>query len=306
MNFKMEPIFHKLVYMDSSKKISQKDLVDLCYSEYLIFLKESDFSEKIIKIIGISFPGSVDSQKKYIISCPCFNWKKDYTFCSYFEEKFKKPICIENDVKASLINEYYRHPTHRASSIAFLVLDNGIGCSFMQNGIILKGINNGAGEIAHITLDHPHSKTYCCSEAESCYCPPEDYRYNLCTSYILYLAREAGLQCKTIKDLSNAYLEGNSLAIAFFKSISVQVSAILNLIICLYNPEKIILGGYTMHTAPFLLDLALSNTDLFYQDVAENIKIELTLEPENEPILGGAVVALNYHRDKLIESSFLI
>lgn len=300
MNYKLEALSIQEYPCIFSSSLTSVDLVDFCYEKYLIFIadfskKYADFSMSRIKMMGISFPGTVDSYGKYIISSPCFHWKKETNFCKYCEEKFALPIAIENDIKASIYNEYHRHPSHRADSVAFLSLDYGTGCSFMLNGKILKGFHSGAGEIAHIVFPND---TLC---SQSC-CG--HIARQLCYSGILRRAASSGLKVSSMKELNSAYHTGDSAAIELFNELSSYIACMINIILCLYNPEKIILGGLIFHEAPVLLSLALKNQDLFYQEISEDIIIEFTHEEKEEPLWGCAVIALHNYRTKLIETSF--
>lgn len=302
MNYSLESLYYKTQnhHFTHRTSVSPRDLVDYCYTVYQSFqaeilIKDKEFSFAKIKKLGISFAGTVDSEEKYVISCPCFAWNEDRTMCRYFEEVFQMPISIENDTKASLINEYYRYPKHRADSIAFFTFDWGIGCSVMYNGKLIKGFHSGAGELAHIIIP--------------------DFMINPINHRIFYsrplfyngiqrMAADRGFHFATLKELEVAYHEGNEIIIALFEEVSHYIASLFNIIICMYNPEKVILGGNVFHEAPVLIDLALSHKEYLYSDISKNISFELTYEKSDEALLGGAVIAVKQYRNELIAKKF--
>lgn len=297
MNNNMEPIHYKSYKKDFQIYDTHVEAIDQCYEMYEEFKKEIELNAPFefdkIKMLGISYPGTVDSETKRVLSTPGFKWKEGPEICNYFEKVFGLPLTIENDIKASIVNEYYRHPMHRADSIAFIAIDYGIGCAFMQNGVVLKGYHSGAGEIAHILLpDFSDKETY----------KKKIYARKLCYTDILDSIKESkGVSFESIKELNEAFTQGNKVATEVFNDLSHYLASLFNLVLCMYNPEKVILGGAVLHEAPILVDLALAHSEYYYKDIAENISFELTLEDKNEALLGGAVIAILNYRDELIK-----
>lgn len=303
-NYCGEILFKKIYPHDLIPGVTQEELVDYCYHTYQTFLsdyllQDPDYTPSIIKVIGVSFPGTVSSESKVVLSCPCFGWGKNNEFLSNLESRFQLCLVVENDIKASLINEYYRHPNHQSDTMAFLSLDYGIGVAFMQNGVLLKGIHSGAGEIAHIIIPKQVPTDELQTEPEKCF-----YSSRLCYEELLHEANAFGLKVRSIVELSNLYNAKDTLAVTYSESVSQYLASLLNVIICLYNPEKIILGGIALHEFPELINLALKHQDFFHQDIADGIQIELTYEKEDEALFGSTVLATKFYRNHLLHKQF--
>lgn len=303
-NYCGEILFKKTYSHDLKPGIAQEELVDCCYHTYQTFLSDylmqtPDYPTTLIKVMGVSFPGTVSSESKIVLSCPCFGWGKNIDFLNNLESRFQLCLVVENDIKASLINEYYRHPKHQSDTMAFLSLDYGIGVAFMQNGVLLKGIHSGAGEIAHIIIPKQSQRDELQTEPEKSF-----YSSRLCYEELLHEANASGLKVENIVELSGLYKTGDALAVVYCESVSHYLASLLNVIICLYNPEKIILGGITLHEFPELIDLALKHQDFFYQDIADGIQIELTYEKEDEALFGSTVLATKFYRNHLLHKQF--
>lgn len=300
MNARMESVYTISELHGLKRGVSAEELAYFCYHLYQRFQKQildnkPTFPFEIVKHIGISFPGTVDSIKQYVLSAPCFAWHEERTLCPLIKKLFQLPIVIENDIKASMINEYYRYPQQRADTMAFLTLDYGVGCAVMHNGTLLRGFNSGAGEIAHIRIpDNLKSPT----KSEYLY-----YGY-LFYDHILEIAEEKGLKAGSIKEIVQHYAQKHPIAVMMIESISHYLASLFSLIICAYNPEKIILGGAVLHEAPILKDLALAQAEYYYHDIAKNIQINFTCETRDEALLGGALIALKQYRDDLVLQSF--
>ena len=106
----------------------------------------------VVLAVGIVMRGPVKSQEGISVFSPHIGWK-NVPLKTIIEEKVGIPTFIENDAKALINGEYYYGAEKDANSMILLKVSHGIGSGMMFNGRIYRGINGGAGEVGHTTID---------------------------------------------------------------------------------------------------------------------------------------------------------
>jgi len=173
--------------------------------------KEIDIIEKLTQLIdkfnpeavGISFAGQVNNG--VILSAPNINIKT-----TDLKKIIKIPFILENDMNCAVVaeREYFK-----SDNIIALYSGTGLGAGIIDNGKLIRGYKNLAGEIGHI----PYKET-----PFICGCGKNDCLEFFASSKI----EEVGT--------FNEYKEALSKAVGILAA--------------LFNPEIIVLGGgYYLH-----------------------------------------------------------
>ncbi|HHB94410.1 MAG TPA: ROK family protein [Campylobacterales bacterium] len=185
-----------------------------------------------IKQVNISFAGQV--KDNIILSAPNINIK-NLDLHSYFPNiKFR----VENDLNCAVLAEsnYWK-----SGDIVALYIGTGIGAGVISGGRLINGFSNGAGEIGHIPFRQ--APFLCGCGKDNC------VELFSSGSAILKWAEYLNMDFKTLEELPpnlyNQFLEG----ILYSTSI----------LITLFNPQILVLGGGVIEKNSFLIDYIQDN-----------------------------------------------
>ncbi|UQS85302.1 ROK family glucokinase [Apilactobacillus apisilvae] len=103
--------------------------------------------------IGMGTPGSVDREAGTVIGAYNLNWKTTQKIKDQIEQALGLPFSIDNDANVASLGEYWQGAGSKDSDVVFVTLGTGVGGGVIINGELAHGINGGAGEIGHITVE---------------------------------------------------------------------------------------------------------------------------------------------------------
>lgn len=99
--------------------------------------------------IGISIPGTVDSEEGIIKNCYLLG-AENYNLKKSFEE-FNTTIYIDNEANLSAYYEFL-NKKGILSNLLYVSITDGLGLGIIIDGKIYRGSNNAAGEMGHIKI----------------------------------------------------------------------------------------------------------------------------------------------------------
>jgi len=212
---------------------------------------------KKIKAIGLSIAGQVDYKNGILVNSPNIPIR-NFNFYNFFMENYNKPSYVDNDVNCAAIAESSIFPLN--SSQLFIFLGTGIGGASILNGHLLRGQNNLAMEIGHLT--YKENTLLCGCGKKGCY---EAYAGAKNLIRIYKEAKNITNKDITVKDIEEDYLNKKEPGYSIFKESLNAISILTNDLITTLNPEYIVFGGGVIEH---------SNTILSYikKYVKENIR----------------------------------
>lgn len=181
--------------------------------------------------IGISTAGIVNPQAgtvDYALSIPGYTgtkWKE------ILENEFQLPCLVENDTNCAALGEWWLGAGRDMDTLFAVTVGTSIGGAFIENGRILQGVSHAAGEIAYMRipagrLHDVASATYLCQEiARKKAADPEKVDGYTCFQWIR---------------------QGDASALSVLDAFCQHVADGLTNIVCLYNPDGLLLGGGIM------------------------------------------------------------
>lgn len=181
-----------------------------------------------IKEISISFAGHV--KDGVIIAAPNINIK-NFDIKKYFKDKHDIALYIENDLKSAALAEYEK--IGKNSSLAVLYIGTGFGSAYIDDGNLIKGYSNLAGEIGHMPFK---------AAPFLCGCGKNNCLELFCSGSGLKKWTEYyKLECKpTLEDLKKCdNIHAQKILDNFYNALSHSVSTVVTLL----NPEYLIMGG---------------------------------------------------------------
>ena len=202
--------------------------------------------EKIIdsysdyEAIGISTTGQVDSNSGSIIyaneNVPNYTGMK---LKDILEEKYKKPVFVENDVNAAAIGEAYYGAAKDEKDFICLTYGTGIGGAIIIDGKVYGGAKGVAGEMGHI-VTHPDGKECACGQ-KGCY-----EQYASCTALVRNSC-EANPEWGSGRIIFKEFYEGKKKAEEIINNWIDEIVLGLATLVHIFNPSCIVLGGGIMN-----------------------------------------------------------
>ena len=99
--------------------------------------------------IAIGVPGSVDNGRIFYI--PGYEHLQNFDLKGYLENRFSKPVVIENDMNAAVLGYHDSKGIKKNKSLIYLYSgQNGPGAGIMVNGVVVRGSTNFSGEISFV------------------------------------------------------------------------------------------------------------------------------------------------------------
>lgn len=214
----------KMRVVDELKILTQSKKGEKSFTDQLISLIEVYMTRRI-RTIGIAVPGIVDRDKGKLVRAPHLPTKKDYPLKKMLEDKFKKPVYVDNDINAFLWAEKERPQLKKSRNILAVMIGTGVGGAILNDGQLVYGFSGYAGEVGHMIIRQDGQL--------------KTFEQNTSGAHISKIAKLVGAKEESVDDpkIKKYILEQLGIGLAN-----------LHLI---FNPEIIVLGGsiYRHHLA---------------------------------------------------------
>jgi predicted NBD/HSP70 family sugar kinase len=103
--------------------------------------------------VGVVVAGLVDIARGRLRNAPTLGWQ-NVEIKVPLQAALKLPVMVENDVKACVLAQLWAVRGHAPvdGPIAFVNASDGVGVGIAIDGQLLRGAQNNAGELGHVTL----------------------------------------------------------------------------------------------------------------------------------------------------------
>ncbi|MCL2851833.1 MAG: ROK family protein [Defluviitaleaceae bacterium] len=193
--------------------------------------------------IGVAMPGIIENESGVVRFSASLSWE-NVPFKAMLEKVSKVHCVIDNDIKAAAYAEYSSRD-YNSKITALLYVDEGIGSAVIVDGVILRGITNSAGEIGHIT--HDVMGMLCGCGKIGC------YQTNVINSFLLAEARKFS-NIRSAREIFQPQIRKNTWARRIAEKYIHNVARLLDNIVCVYNPDTIIILGELINDVPMLFE----------------------------------------------------
>jgi glucokinase-like ROK family protein len=193
--------------------------------------------------VGIGVPGVVEHDGQVNVAAPIWAWKS-IGLLKMLEERLGLPVYIDNGAKAMALAESRFGAGRGVQELAVILLGTGIGAGIITKGALYRGATNSAGEWGHTKIELNGRACRCgsngCLESYAG-APGIIATYNeLAPQHPL----PAGDEIASMNQLLQAYRQKDPLACQVFESTSQALGAGIANLVNLFNPEKIVIGGW--------------------------------------------------------------
>ncbi|MDU2121018.1 MAG: ROK family transcriptional regulator [Clostridium celatum] len=232
--------------------------------------------------IGISIPGTVDSEEGIIKHCYLLG-AENYNLKESFEE-FNTAIYIDNEANLSAYYEFL-NKKDILSNLLYVSITDGLGLGIIIDGKIHRGSNNAAGEMGHIKITIGGKRCKCGSQG----CLESYTSKNVLLEDFNEISNE---KLDDIEEFISLFQKGDKITKEILERyFNILGVGIANLTMIL-DPSSIVLGGdinvLLKENIGFLRSIVYKD-NLFTNE--ENCKIDVT-EFKESYLLGAAMVPL--------------
>lgn len=252
--------------------------------------------EKILGI-GINLSGRINYATGYSYS---FFYFDEEPLSKIIETKIGIRVFLENDSRAMAYGEFCSDAVHGERNVLFLNLDYGIGMGVLIDGQLYYGKSGYSGEVGHIPLFDNEIICHCgkkgCLETEaSGWALTRMFQERLRDGSSSMLTRKgiapADIQLQDIIDAAN---HDDVLAIELIAKIGENLGRGIALLINIFNPELVILGGSLAATQDYIRLPIKSAVNKYSLSLVNNdTKLRISSLGERSGIIGACLLVRN-------------
>ncbi|MGJ1196061.1 ROK family protein [Sphingobacterium spiritivorum] len=299
-NLQNELVYIKehLPFTLSNSTASLEELIQLIHSS----LKTFNIPKEKILGMGINLSGRINYSTGY-----------SYSFFHFHEEPLAKILenelgiktFLENDSRAMAYGEFNSEAIKMEKNVIFLNLDYGLGMGVMINSSLYYGKSGFAGEFGHIPIFNNEIICNCgkkgCLETEaSGWALTRLFQEKLQEgSSSIIFSHPVRTSPKTIadiklKDIIAAAKADDVLAIELIAEVGEKIGRAIALLINVFNPELVILGGILSETGEYITLPIKSAINKFSLSLVNNdTKIISAVLGEKAGVLGACFLVRN-------------
>jgi len=240
-----------------------KQAVDAIFKSIEGLLSNINLSIDKISAIGISCPGPISHKKGLMIAPPNLKGWENTPIVKLFQDRFKKPIFMDNDANAAALAEYDFGKHKNSANLVYLTASTGMGGGIIVDHQLVRGISDTAGEVGHFVLDINGPKCPCgqrgCFEV---YCGGKNLADKIKNDI-----KNKNVTTKILDEVSGeiekvdmiAFIEAvkkkDIYALKIFDEFVSRLAQGIGIIMMVLNPDVIILGTIATHSKEVLFPL---------------------------------------------------
>lgn len=221
-----------------------------------------------IQAIGISCGGPLDPINGVIQAPPNLWTWENVPIKSILTSAFSVDVFVENDANAGAMAEFSFGAGRGTRNMIFLTMGTGLGAGLILDGKLYRGTTDAAGEIGHVRLTRSGPSGYHKRGSAEGWASGAGMARNA----VRYLQSNLGRGGSTVltsllqnngKQLSahviwNAAQSGDTIAHRIIENTGRKLGEAMAILIDLFNPECIVVGGLAVRMGDALLEPARS------------------------------------------------
>ncbi len=226
---------------------SGNDMLDTLKEQLNAFIKKNGIDIKSILGAGISLPGLLDKKTNINYSYPSLG---EIPLHIKFSEHLEIPSFIEHDTKAIALGESWFGLAKNKSNVLCLNVGSGIGLGMIMKGELYQGASGFSGEFGHIQMVPEGELCDCgkigCLEtvaSGTAIVTKAKKKISEGTNSIINKLVEGNINSIKLPDIIQAAHQGDQFAIELIEDAGAYLARGLAILIHLFNPEMIIVGG---------------------------------------------------------------
>ena len=207
---------------------------------------------------------------------------------------------IENDSRAMAYGEFCNGDTKDASNVLFINIDYGIGLGILIDGKLYYGKSGFGGEFGHVPIFDNEILCHCgkkgCLETEASGLAlirkfKEKIKLGLTSSA---MNKKKDSNDITLPDIISAAKNEDVLSIELLAEIGEKIGKGIAMLINIFNPELLILGGILSETGDYLrLPIRSAINKYSLSLVNADTQLKLSKLGEKAGVIGACLIARN-------------
>jgi predicted NBD/HSP70 family sugar kinase len=261
------------------------------------FIEDSPTEKQKILGMCINLSGRVNHTTGY-----------SYSFFHFHEEPLSQTIekeigirtFIENDSKAMAYGEFCSGVVSNEKNVLFINMDYGVGLGILIDGKVFYGKSGFSGEFGHIPFFNNEILCHCgkkgCLETEaSGIALLRNFKNKIESGSNSALAKKGKQEDELwVEDIVKAAKAEDVLSIELIAEIGEKIGKGLAVLINIFNPELVILGGILAESGDFIRLPAKSALNKYALNLVSNdTKLAISKLGEKAGVVGGCLMARN-------------
>lgn len=260
------------------------------------FIEQLPVDDSKLLSMGISLSGRINTNTGYNYSY--FNFP-DEPLSLLFEREIGIRTFLENDSRVMAYGEYCCGEVQHEKNVMFLNMDYGIGLGILIDGEVYYGKSGFSGELGHIPFFENNILCYCgkkgCLETEASGAAlVRNFKQRIAEG-----ATSLALNGKKAKEISlldiiKAAKQQDALCIELLADLGEKIGRGLAMLINVFNPELLILGGTLSETGNYLLEPIRSSICEYSLSLVNNdTQLKVSKLGEKAGVMGSCLMARN-------------
>lgn len=214
---------------------SPSDLIKATSKAFQKILRSSRVPRSRIQGIGITVSGIVDAQEGICRYSAALNWR-DVPVAQLIAKALRIPAWVDNDANAIAVGEKFFGKARDMEHFSSVVLGQTIGSAHFMHGMLYRGHTDSAGEIGHMTV---------VPTGISCRCGRRGCLDTIAGGSALRdAARSVGLSLRTMRDLEEMALDGNTKATKLLRNAGTSLGIAIAALVHLNNPQCVLFTDF--------------------------------------------------------------
>ncbi|MGA5692738.1 ROK family transcriptional regulator [Cytobacillus pseudoceanisediminis] len=238
------------------------------------------------KIMGLAvgLPGYIDYKNGIVKISDQLKWK-NASLAEDLQKLTSFNVIVDNELKMKIVAESFTGKAKNSQNSILIGIGSGIGSSIMLNGDIYRGETNNAGEIGHTVID---------PTGNVCNCGKIGCLATYISEGAILADSRKVKDISSIEDVFQSYRDREPWALNIMDRASTYIALAISNLLCLYNPEVIILSGNTIEKLPEMKQAIEQKCELYiWEPLKQSVRIVYSELSENGVVLGAAIQAQN-------------
>lgn len=261
------------------------------------FIKDRGINKSKILGMGINLSGRVNNITGYSYSY--FHFQEE-PLAGIIEKETGIRTFLENDANAMAFGEYEQGVVSDEKNVLFINLDYGTGSGIIIDGKVYYGKSGFSGEFGHIPFFDNNILCGCgkkgCLETEiSGQALLRKVKERLANGATSILSKKVkNIENLKLEDLIEAARQEDVLMIELLSEMGEMLGRALSVLINIFNPELVILGGTLSETGEYLRLPARSAINKFSLSLVNNdTQLKVSKLGEKAGVVGACLIARN-------------
>lgn len=257
-----------------------------------------------VRNVGIGVAGFIDNDLGIVHGSPNIPALREVNLKAFLQDKTDFNVYVDNDAKCGALAELFVGSCKNIKDFLFITFGTGIGSAIVSNGRIVRGKDNLAGEIGHITLD-PNGPLCSCGKRgcfEAFASGPsirEIYLDHLKGNNDSFLLNYVNNDVNSIDTpLIFALMDKDEISRNTLDFVADKIGIGLSIAVNLLNPEVVVIGGGLAEPLKGIWDNVKKS---FFRNTleitAKSVKFEFSSLENDGVAIGSAILAARMSKE---------